>query len=175
MHYCAVCSETRSLIEKWRLPFKSLSFRVYFIIISSVGPTITGKFVGHNGTKDLLKSNLWSTLIRKWYFVCRPFFTQLLTEVQVAHEIPTSIWQKIMDYRMDYCRWDQLFLNPCSISKFSKFSNLCYGDCIRILNLRQKNIKIFFCQIDVGISWATWISVQSCVWVSVLCGPSKRK
>ena len=58
MHYCAVCSETRSLIEKWRLPFKSLSFRVYFIIISSVGPTITGKFLGYNGTKDLLKSNL---------------------------------------------------------------------------------------------------------------------
>ena len=67
MHYCAVCSKTRSLIEKWRLPFKSLSFRVYFIIISSVGPTITGKFLGHNGPKYLLKSKLWSTLIRKWY------------------------------------------------------------------------------------------------------------
>ena len=38
------------------------------------------------------------------------------------------------------------------------------GDCIRILNLRQKkHIKKNFCQIDVGISWATWTSVQSCV------------
>ena len=31
---------------------------------------------------------------------------------------------------------------------------------------KKKHIKIFFCQIDVGISWATWTSVQSCVYRS---------
>ena len=34
-----------------------------------------------------------------------------------------------------------------------------------ILN-KKKHIKNFFCQIDVGISWATWTSVQSCVYRS---------